>query len=243
MLEDKQLEEKTNTDYLVKEQEKVQLGIKVGANITVTGVPGQEGAEGNVAEKKKLKESMEANLGKLLKYNAWSTRWSPVDISTVGDTCIWSLAKDDIFSVKEARRVIDDKILPSLATSTSWDKILPRKVNIFMWRLMLDRLPYRLNLSSHGIDIQSISCPSCNGNMESSNHIFFECDIALEVGDLFVYGAISLVILLLLFSIGRIGSVCGKLLKRRSIVYLLSSFRLFGGLRDFAIVSLFVHTR
>ncbi|GJR71641.1 hypothetical protein Tco_0489984 [Tanacetum coccineum] len=50
-LEDKQLEEKTNTDCLVKEQEKVHLGIKVGANITVTGVPVQEGAEGNVAEK------------------------------------------------------------------------------------------------------------------------------------------------------------------------------------------------
>ncbi|GKF97680.1 hypothetical protein Tco_0293501, partial [Tanacetum coccineum] len=31
----------------------------------------------------------------------------------------------------QARRVIDDKILPSLATSTSWDKTLPRKVNIF----------------------------------------------------------------------------------------------------------------
>ncbi|GJX53404.1 zinc finger, CCHC-type containing protein [Tanacetum coccineum] len=77
-LEDKQLEEKTNTDCLVKEQEKVHLGIKVGANITVTGVPGQEGAEGNVAEKKKVKESMKANLGKLLKYSAWSTRWSLV---------------------------------------------------------------------------------------------------------------------------------------------------------------------
>ncbi|GKA38222.1 hypothetical protein Tco_0730773 [Tanacetum coccineum] len=52
-LEDKQSEEKTNTDCLVKEQEKVHLGIKVGANITVTGVPSQEGVEGNVAEKKK----------------------------------------------------------------------------------------------------------------------------------------------------------------------------------------------
>ncbi|GJT02091.1 hypothetical protein Tco_0823260 [Tanacetum coccineum] len=52
-LEDKQPEEKTNTDCLVKEREKVHLGIKVGANITVTGVPGQEGAEGNVAKKKK----------------------------------------------------------------------------------------------------------------------------------------------------------------------------------------------
>ncbi|GJR52181.1 retrotransposon protein, putative, ty1-copia subclass [Tanacetum coccineum] len=69
-LEDKQPEEKTNTDCLVKEREKVHLGIKVGANITVTGVPEQEGAEGNVAEKKKVKESMKANLGKLLKYNA-----------------------------------------------------------------------------------------------------------------------------------------------------------------------------
>ncbi|GJV54301.1 hypothetical protein Tco_1450042 [Tanacetum coccineum] len=77
-LEDKQLEEKTNIDCLVKEQEKVHLGIKVGANIMVTGVPGQEGAEDNVAEKKKVNESMEANLGKLLKYNAWLTRRSPI---------------------------------------------------------------------------------------------------------------------------------------------------------------------
>nr|GEV95847.1 zinc finger, CCHC-type [Tanacetum cinerariifolium] len=66
-LEDKQPEEKTNTNYVVKEQEKIHLGIKVGANITVTGVPGQEGAEGNVAEKKKVKESIKTNLRKLLK--------------------------------------------------------------------------------------------------------------------------------------------------------------------------------
>nr|GEU89003.1 retrovirus-related Pol polyprotein from transposon TNT 1-94 [Tanacetum cinerariifolium] len=81
-LEDKQLEEKTNTDCLVKEREKVHIGIKIGENIMVTGVPDQEGAEGNVAEKKKVKESMKANLGKLLKYNAWSTRWSPVQGSS-----------------------------------------------------------------------------------------------------------------------------------------------------------------
>ncbi|GKC81241.1 hypothetical protein Tco_1136958, partial [Tanacetum coccineum] len=49
-LEEKQPEEKTNTDCLVKERENVHLGIKVRANITVTGVPGPKGAEGNVAE-------------------------------------------------------------------------------------------------------------------------------------------------------------------------------------------------
>nr|GEW31648.1 ribonuclease H-like domain-containing protein [Tanacetum cinerariifolium] len=75
-LEDKQLEVKTNMDCLVNEQEKekVHLGIKVGANIMVTRVPGQEGVEVNVAGKKKGKESKKVNLGKLLKYNALSTR-------------------------------------------------------------------------------------------------------------------------------------------------------------------------
>ncbi|GJX15446.1 hypothetical protein Tco_0216278 [Tanacetum coccineum] len=63
-LEDKQLEEKTNTDCLIKEPEKIHLDIKVGANIMVTEVPGQEGAVGNVDEKKKVKESMKANLRK-----------------------------------------------------------------------------------------------------------------------------------------------------------------------------------
>ncbi|GJY34358.1 hypothetical protein Tco_0418827 [Tanacetum coccineum] len=83
-LEDKQPEEKTNMDCLVMEQEKVHLGTKVGANITVTVVPGQEGAKGNVAEKKKMNESMKSNLRKLLEYKAWLTRRSSVQGSSTG---------------------------------------------------------------------------------------------------------------------------------------------------------------
>ncbi|GJS20081.1 RNA-directed DNA polymerase, eukaryota [Tanacetum coccineum] len=71
--------------------------------------------------------------------------------------------------------------MPSLDTKTTWDKSLPRKVNIFMWRLKLDRLLHPLNLSSRGIDISEISCPSCSGNVESNHHIFFNCVIAKEV--------------------------------------------------------------
>nr|GEV53555.1 zinc finger, CCHC-type [Tanacetum cinerariifolium] len=75
-LEDKQLEEKTKTDCLVVKQETIHLGIKVGTNITVTGVPGQEGAEGNVTKKKKVNESMKANLGTLLKCE--SSKGTPI---------------------------------------------------------------------------------------------------------------------------------------------------------------------
>ncbi|GJU10674.1 hypothetical protein Tco_1133070 [Tanacetum coccineum] len=53
-------------------------------------------------------------------------------------------------TVKDARYRIDQNILPTLAHATTWDKSIPRKVNVFMWRLFLDRLPHRLNLSSRG---------------------------------------------------------------------------------------------
>ncbi|GJU30484.1 putative RNA-directed DNA polymerase, eukaryota, reverse transcriptase zinc-binding domain protein [Tanacetum coccineum] len=51
----------------------------------------------------------------------------------------------------------------------------------FPWRLKLDRLPHRLNLSSRGIEIPVISCSTCNGNVESTQHIFFECAFAKDI--------------------------------------------------------------
>nr|GEY48770.1 hypothetical protein [Tanacetum cinerariifolium] len=87
---------------------------------------------------------------------------SQIDISVDEDTCTWVLSNDGTFSVKSARRLIDSKLLLSIPTPTVWDKFLLRKVNIFLWRLSLDRLPHRLNLSSRGLDIPTISCSSCN---------------------------------------------------------------------------------
>ncbi|GJS50907.1 RNA-directed DNA polymerase, eukaryota [Tanacetum coccineum] len=104
-----------------------------------------------------------------------------LNIEVSEDTCVWSLGPKGTFTVKDAHNIIDQKTLPSLAPSTTWDKTIPRKVNIFMWRLSLDRHPHRLNLSLRGMDIPAISCSSCNANVESANHIFFECIIATEM--------------------------------------------------------------
>ncbi|GJR74809.1 putative RNA-directed DNA polymerase, eukaryota, reverse transcriptase zinc-binding domain protein [Tanacetum coccineum] len=84
---------------------------------------------------------------------------------------IWSTAHDGMFFVGALRRLINDHMLPSLVIKMTWDKTLPHKVNIFMWRLKLDRLP----------KIPEISCPSCNGNVESNVHIFFECSFTKDV--------------------------------------------------------------
>ena len=72
-------------------------------------------------------------------------------------------------------------MLHSSLPCTRWFKVLPRKVNIFIWRLFLDRLPHRLNLSSRGLDIESITCLVCNGFVESNSHVFFSCASASSI--------------------------------------------------------------
>ncbi|GJY34661.1 putative RNA-directed DNA polymerase, eukaryota, reverse transcriptase zinc-binding domain protein [Tanacetum coccineum] len=102
-------------------------------------------------------------------------------LSSDADARLWSIAHNDVFTVSSTRRHIDTHLLPSMANPTQWDKTLLRKVNIFMWHFMLDRLPHRHKLASRGINIPSISCPSCNGNVESVIHVFFECTIARDI--------------------------------------------------------------
>ncbi|GKE06674.1 RNA-directed DNA polymerase, eukaryota, partial [Tanacetum coccineum] len=160
-----------------------------------------------------------------------------VNIDVNEDTCTWSLGPNGTFTVKDARYRIDQNILPTLAHATTWDKSIPRKVNVFMWRLSLDRLPHRLNLSSRGMDIPAISCPSCNANVESANHVFFECDIATDMWKLvFRWCDIPLFQASSWDSFKMIGSFLDYS-KRKNTGSMLLLLRFFGGFGDTEIAS------
>nr|GEV78471.1 RNA-directed DNA polymerase, eukaryota [Tanacetum cinerariifolium] len=47
------------------------------------------------------------------------TEISLIDINVDEDSCVWSIAKDDIFMVGETRRIITSMLLPSLVPPTS----------------------------------------------------------------------------------------------------------------------------
>ncbi|GKC07706.1 RNA-directed DNA polymerase, eukaryota, reverse transcriptase zinc-binding domain protein [Tanacetum coccineum] len=99
----------------------------------------------------------------------------------ISDMWSWNWREDGVFSVAATRLHIDHSILPSSSIETRWNKGLPRKVNIFIWRLRLDRLPTRLHLSKRGLEIDSILCPICNANGESNDRIFFNYEVASSV--------------------------------------------------------------
>ncbi|GJW50018.1 RNA-directed DNA polymerase, eukaryota [Tanacetum coccineum] len=53
--------------------------------------------------------------------------------------------------------------------------------NIMAWKVSLDKLPTRLNLSLRGIEIPSITCPICSCARESCSHLFFSCSMAQNI--------------------------------------------------------------
>ncbi|GJS61724.1 RNA-directed DNA polymerase, eukaryota, reverse transcriptase zinc-binding domain protein [Tanacetum coccineum] len=114
-------------------------------------------------------------------YRDLRTTTSNVLLPNMHDRWFWSLNSSGEFSVSSVRNYIDDFLLPKAGTPTRWIKLVPIKLNITAWRICLDKLPTRLNLSSRGLDIPTILCPLCNDSVESTSHIFFSCQLASQL--------------------------------------------------------------
>lgn len=77
--------------------------------------------------------------------------------------------------------LIDDIRLPHGCLPSLWNKLLPIKVNLFCWRLLLNFLHMKDNLVNHGIVIPSMLCLICGDFVEEIDHVFLDCDVARSV--------------------------------------------------------------
>lgn len=85
---------------------------------------------------------------------------------------------EDEFAVRGAIYHLDWLKHPSRGISTIWNRFFPIKINTFMWRLILDRLPTIMDFVRRGVEIDSFLCPYCLEVQENVNHIFLNCNLA-----------------------------------------------------------------
>ncbi|GJU36620.1 RNA-directed DNA polymerase, eukaryota [Tanacetum coccineum] len=97
------------------------------------------------------------------------------------DRWVSDLNGEGLFRVKDFRSFLDDLLLPSSNMATRWVKCVPVKVNVFVWRARLERLPTRDNLAKRGVPIVSNLCPVCGSFPEDAHHLFFGCDLAKNI--------------------------------------------------------------
>ncbi|PWA92818.1 reverse transcriptase domain, Reverse transcriptase zinc-binding domain protein [Artemisia annua] len=95
----------------------------------------------------------------------------------------WALSNDGLFTVNRLSSIIDSAYLSDCSPGKThdWISLVPRKINIFIWRLVLDRLPLLSNLDSRCIDVPSVLCPLCGDHPETREHLFIACSKSLVI--------------------------------------------------------------
>ncbi|XP_071705025.1 uncharacterized protein [Rutidosis leptorrhynchoides] len=95
----------------------------------------------------------------------------------------WTLSHNGQFTVKDLSYIIDEQVLASSFSSqgTLRNNLVPKKLEIFVWRATKKRLPVRVELDKRGIDLHSVRCPLCDDDLESLEHSLIFCKHAIEV--------------------------------------------------------------
>nr|GFC35977.1 RNA-directed DNA polymerase, eukaryota [Tanacetum cinerariifolium] len=65
----------------------------------------------------------------------------PTILTNLEDRWVWDLNGKGVFRVKDLRNLLDESFLPKDSTATRWVKSIPIKINVFAWKVYLDRLP------------------------------------------------------------------------------------------------------
>ncbi|GJR04144.1 RNA-directed DNA polymerase, eukaryota, reverse transcriptase zinc-binding domain protein [Tanacetum coccineum] len=116
----------------------------------------------------------------LVQFTALLEAIRDVSITDKQDAWKWALNSKG-FNVAFPRIHIDEHTLVGGFTSTRWTRCVPIKVNVFMWRLSLDKLPTLVNLDRKGIDVASLLCHVCCECVENVNHFFFSCGMSRDL--------------------------------------------------------------
>ncbi|GJX39412.1 RNA-directed DNA polymerase, eukaryota, reverse transcriptase zinc-binding domain protein [Tanacetum coccineum] len=104
-----------------------------------------------------------------------------ISLTDQRDSWHWVLDSPMGFSVASVRLLIDSRTLDTNNVATRWNRSIPIKVNVFLWRLKLNKLPSRVNQDRRGIEVDSILCPFCLEDIETVNHSFFNCGLAKDL--------------------------------------------------------------
>ncbi|XP_071729199.1 uncharacterized protein [Rutidosis leptorrhynchoides] len=89
-----------------------------------------------------------------------------------GDTWRWHLSNNGLFTTKELSILIDDKLLNAgtNCVETLRNNLVPKKVEVFVWRARRRRIPVLEELDKRGIDLHSLRCPVCDEDIETVEH-------------------------------------------------------------------------
>lgn len=87
----------------------------------------------------------------------------------------WGVKDSKLFSVQSVRSILETRDKEVRGALYPWNRLIPAKVNVFGWRLWLNKLPSKVALSRRGLQIDSMVCVFCNEQEETLDHLLTGC--------------------------------------------------------------------
>ncbi|XP_023747685.1 uncharacterized protein LOC111895862 [Lactuca sativa] len=87
------------------------------------------------------------------------------------DSWKFSLTHDRIFRVDTLRYQADLALAVSSPKRIEWIHMVPLKILVFLWRVSMDRILTADALSHRGINVNSVTCPLCQLDLEKTDHL------------------------------------------------------------------------
>ncbi|GJX30972.1 RNA-directed DNA polymerase, eukaryota, reverse transcriptase zinc-binding domain protein [Tanacetum coccineum] len=111
------------------------------------------------------------------------SRLNNFSLSLGEDKWVWNGDASGKFKVCNLSASIQVKLLADchLGQHHTWNRLIPRKVNICVWRASLNRLPTRPNLVLRRISLDSVLCPFCDSVEETLDHCLISCPLVSSV--------------------------------------------------------------
>ena len=94
------------------------------------------------------------------------------------DDWVWKLDSSGQYSAKSAYHALRGHITEGEEVADFeelWKLRIPSKAGVFVWRLLRDRLPTKVNLRKRHVEINDLQCPFCRRMEEDATHLFFHC--------------------------------------------------------------------
>ncbi|XP_071713419.1 uncharacterized protein [Rutidosis leptorrhynchoides] len=87
------------------------------------------------------------------------------------DKWIQKFGINHIFTTASLFNILSELSSLNIATQpTIFNRLLPQKISIFIWRASQNKLPVRTELDKRGIDLHSTRCPICDDDIETLRH-------------------------------------------------------------------------
>ncbi|KAL9991673.1 putative reverse transcriptase zinc-binding domain-containing protein [Helianthus debilis subsp. tardiflorus] len=63
----------------------------------------------------------------------------------------------------------------------AWNSWVPKKVDLFMWKTEMNRIPTLVAIRNSNVNMESVVCSLCGEQDESSEHLLISCEFASAV--------------------------------------------------------------